>query len=244
MTTMQLRQAVVLVGGLGTRLWPATQKMPKPLLDIGGRPFLDYLLADLVRQGIADILLLAGYLGEQVAERYHGLRIGGVRLAVVIETAPAGTAGALVGARDLLASHFVLMNGDTLFDAGIAALAAMPVADPWLVRIALRRVGDGERYGNVILRGNQITAFRDKVASRGPALIHGGIAIVDRELLAKIGLPPVSLECDVLPALAREGLVYGKQFDGYFIDIGVPDTLAQAMLDLPGRPVLKMPRAV
>src|SRR6185312_10130053 len=100
---VMLRQAVILVGGLGTRLGERTRMMPKPMLDVGGRPFLDTLIDELARYDVFDeILLLAGYRAESIQTRYEGAVRGRARLAVSLEQAPLGTAGALVHAEDRL----------------------------------------------------------------------------------------------------------------------------------------------
>ncbi len=114
-----ISQCVILVGGLGTRLGELTRETPKPLLPVGTKPFLDYLIARAARFGFTDIVLLAGYLGNQMLDRYSGnQRIAGrdVRIRVVVESEPAGTGGALTYLSNIADEYFVLMNGDSWID--------------------------------------------------------------------------------------------------------------------------------
>jgi D,D-heptose 1,7-bisphosphate phosphatase len=232
-------QAVILCGGLGTRLGHLTAATPKPLLPVAGRPFLDVLLFEIGRHGIKDVLLLGGFEGEQI-ERYAkscpaAARFG-LNVNVVVEQTPAGTGGALKGAADLLASTFLLINGDTWFDVNLLDLAPGPMAGAgdWLISMSLRRVPDASRYGLVSLRGATVTSLSEKPPSGGPGVINGGVSLVRRDILEF--LPPSgSLENDVLPGLAQRGLVAGAVRDGYFIDIGVPSDFESAQTEIPAR---------
>lgn len=211
-------QAVILVGGRGTRLGAVTDVCPKPLVDVGGRPFLDYLIAELVRHGFTDILLLAGYLADQLKAleaRAAGL---GCRIRCLVEPSPAGTGGALMQARDHLAEQFLLLNDDSLFAINYLDLCLPPagLADA-VGAVALRRMADTGRYGRVELSGAAITDFAEKGAG-GAGLINGGIYWLRRSVLDWIDTVPASLEQDVLPRLARAGRLTGKSYDGFFIE--------------------------
>lgn len=229
------RQCAILVGGLGTRLGERTRQIPKPLLDVGGRPFLDYLIADLVRFGFSDIRLLAGHRAEVVKDYAQAAASRfGVVISCIVETAPAGTAGALVGAADELDPWFLLINGDSYFDFNVLDLVRdMPGDGARLARVALRRVADAGRYGIVETEGERITAFAERPGTAGSGVINAGIYWMSREVLGCIPALPCSLERDVLPGLAREGRLDGRCYDGAFIDIGVPDDFARAQTALP-----------
>lgn len=144
-----MRQAVILVGGRGTRLGDLARDVPKPLVPIAGDTrFLDYLLSNVARHGVTDILLLAGHLANVVADRYDGARIQGASVRVIAEPAPAGTAGALRYAANQLDDVFLMMNGDSFFDVNYLALeTALRESD--VGAMALRRVSDAGRYGRV-----------------------------------------------------------------------------------------------
>jgi D-glycero-D-manno-heptose 1,7-bisphosphate phosphatase len=229
-----IRQACILVGGKGTRLGDLTRTVPKPLLEIAPDiTFLDIVIAELARQGFTDVVLLAGHLGNVVRERYDGRGVGAARVRVLIEPEPRGTGGALTCARDLLAPRFLLLNGDSFFDINMCALAAEPLAANVEGLLALRRVADPARYGTVELTGSRITGFREKnPAAIGPALINAGIYVLAASVADRISTLPCSIETDVFPALAREGRLAGVEREGYFLDIGLPETLAQGRREL------------
>src|SRR6516225_5518811 len=228
-----IRQACILVGGKGTRLGDLTRTVPKPLLDIApGTTFLDLVIGELARQGFTDLLLLAGHLGDVVRERYDGRTIAAAHVRVVVEPEPRGTGGALTCAREFLEPRFLLLNGDSFFDINMRALAAEPMADVEGL-IALRRIADPARYGTVALTGNRITGFREKnPAVTGPALINAGIYVLRASVIDRISTLPCSIETDIFPALAREGRLAGAEREGYFLDIGLPETLAQGRREL------------
>jgi NDP-sugar pyrophosphorylase family protein len=229
------RQAAILVGGRGTRLGALAADVPKPLMPIDGASvFLDEALAAIVRHGYDDIILLAGHLHEQFIARYGAAKFQGASVRIVVEDGPAGTAGALAVARDLLDPVFLLANGDTLFDIELRRLDAMLAPDA-VAALALRRVPDTGRYGRVEVSGQRIVGFHEKEAVGREGLINGGMALCRREILSFIGATPCSIEQDVYPRLAREGRLMGEEFAGYFIDIGLPETLAQARRELPAR---------
>jgi D-glycero-D-manno-heptose 1,7-bisphosphate phosphatase len=236
MTSEPIRQACILVGGKGTRLGALTRTIPKPLIEIGDNAvFLDIVLEQLARQGFDDIVLLAGHLGDLVRARYDGLRRGAARLRVIVEGEPRGTAGALVAAREVLAPRFLLLNGDSLFDIDLRAMWAEGGAADRDAVIALYRVPDASRYGSVALDGERIVRFIEKSQVAGPALISAGIYALRSDIVERVHALPCSIETDIFPALAAEGRLYGRVFGGYFIDIGLPETLQQARRELAAR---------
>ncbi|TBW32965.1 HAD-IIIA family hydrolase [Siculibacillus lacustris] len=235
---MSSLQCVILCGGLGTRLGALTAVTPKPLLAVAGEPFLETLIFELGRQGIHDVLLLAGFQAEKIvafAEASPAARRFGMTVEVSVEPAPAGTAGALRQAADRLADTFFLINGDTWFDVSLLALwAAFEARAPGVLgAVALRRVDDAGRYGSVDVDGDRITGFREKQPGGGAGLINGGNYLLSKEILERVA-PVSSLERDVLPDLAAEGRLIGGAFDdAYFIDIGLPETYERAQTEIP-----------
>lgn len=232
---MTTRQAVFLVGGKGTRLGALAAATPKPLLEIApGLRFLDVVLEEAARHGFGDIVLLAGHLGDQVESIYQGRSVFGATVRVVREPDPQGTGGALRLAREALAPTFLMANGDSLFDINLRALAT-DLAPSATARLALREVADPARYGAVALQDTQVTGFSEKNAAlTGPALINGGLYHMRREILEWIE-GPCSIEQDVFPRLAAAGRLEGRQFGGYFLDMGLPDSFAQACREVPAR---------
>lgn len=225
-----LRQAAILVGGLGSRLGERTKLVPKPMLDIGGRPFLDTLIDELVRYGVFDeILLLAGHKAEIVETHYAAAVRGQTRIVVSRETEPLGTGGALVHARDLLHDRFLLLNGDSLFDFNLLDLVAR--AQDGRVHMALRDGVVGDRYGRVVLDGDVVRDFiAPGAGATGP--VNAGIYVIDKSVLDDIATLPASLEQEIFPGLARSGALRGTAYRGYFIDIGIPDDFARADREL------------
>lgn len=225
-----LKQAVILVGGLGTRLGERTKATPKPMLPVGGRPFLDTLIDEIARYDAFDeILLLAGHKAESIVARYDGTARGRARLAVSLEQAPLGTAGALVHAAGSLQERFLLLNGDSFFDFNILDLTTR--ARESLVHMALRADVVGDRFGRVMLDGDRVRSFiAPGQGAAGP--VNAGVYVIDRSILARVGGLPASLEQDVFPALAAAGAMTGTSYRGYFIDIGIPEDFARADVEL------------
>jgi D,D-heptose 1,7-bisphosphate phosphatase len=233
-----IRQAAVLCGGLGTRLGALTKRTPKPLLPVDGAPFLDILLFELGRHGIRRVLLLASYGADQIAEYAASTSLKGqfgLDIELAIEPERAGTGGAIWHARDRLEDTFFLLNGDSWFDINLLELAGRLAKNPSAkMAIALRRVADASRYGVAALAGDRIARFEHRPHGSGTALINGGVYLSRRNLIG--GLPPrSSLEEDVFPVLAREGALIGVPLEGYFIDIGVPESYARAQREVPSR---------
>lgn len=236
MSEAPIRQAVILVGGKGTRLGEITRDIPKPMLPIASdRPFLDHLLEMVERHGYQDIVLLAGHLGDCVTEAYDGRRIGGAAVRVLREPEPLGTGGALTVARAVLDEWFLLMNGDAMFDINLRALEQTARQSGVLATLALRMVPDVSRYGRVVEVDGRVTQFLEKDPNHnGPGTINGGIYVLKRELLDLIGQLPCSIEQDVFPLLVQRGQIAGACFGGYFLDVGIPEALETGHRELPG----------
>lgn len=232
-----VRQCAVLVGGLGTRLGSIVADVPKPMLPVAGRPFLWWLLREVSRYGIDDVVLLTGHLSEVVEQALPELVAAlpkPMTVRVSREPVRAGTGGALHHAAGLLQDRFLLLNGDSFFDCGLGTLLAAPPEPGVLGRLMLRAVPDLSRFGVVELDGARVTAFRPQADRAGPGLINAGVYVLDRAILEHVR-PQCSLEHDVLPHLAAAGRLRGLAGDGWFIDIGIPDDLRRGQADLPAR---------
>jgi D-glycero-D-manno-heptose 1,7-bisphosphate phosphatase len=224
---------------MGTRLGELTRETPKPLLPVGGRPFLAYQIDWLARSGVGEIIVSTGYLPDQFAAFFAGNRWNDphgdrIRVSEAREDVRAGTAGALALAADRLAERFLLVNGDTYFDCDLAPIlgAAERLPDGHML-LTVREVEDAARYGRIQLGGEgRVTRFSEK-EKPGPGLISTGIAVLDRSVLDLIDKVPCSLEHDVYPRLVEEGRLHAISADGYFIDIGLPDTYGKAQQELP-----------
>lgn len=216
--------AVVLAGGLGTRLRPVVADRPKVLAEVNGRPFLDYLLDQLTAAGIRRIVLCTGYMAETVRSLL-GTRYGDAELEYSVESELLGTGGALRLALPLLASDPVLvLNGDSYCDVDLRAFAATHDRRGAVASLALAEVTDIRRYGAVdVAADGTITAFEEKGSRSGLGLINAGVYLLELSTIASIAAHEmVSLERDIFPGLIGNGL-YGDTRTGRFIDIGVPD---------------------
>lgn len=216
--------AVVLAGGLGTRLRSVVADRPKVLAEVNGRPFLCYLLDQLTTAGIRRIVLATGYMAETVSS-ILGARYHDADLRYSVETEPLGTGGALRLALPHLDTDPVLvLNGDSFCAVDLATFAVAHAQRNAVASLALATVADISRYGAVDLAADgAITAFEEKGERRGQGLINAGIYLLQRSTFAAIPAGvAVSLERDVFPGLISNGL-YGFTQTGRFIDIGVPD---------------------
>jgi len=228
-----MRQAVILVGGRETR---PDAFAPNPLIPIRGDVrFLDYLVENIARHGFEEILLLADPLADKVVERYSGRSVRGGQLQVIPVPAQAGTAGALIHARERLDDVFLMSHGDSFLDMNYLALSGA-LEDNVIGALTLREVDDARHFGRVSLEGNRITAFHEKDASStGPALVSGGVYALRRSILDRVSELPCSIETDIFPQLLAGGQLSGLKIDGFFIDIGLPEPLQEGRTGLPDR---------
>ena len=223
-------QAVILAGGLGTRLRPILGDLPKPLAPVCGRPFLEYQIETLKAAGFDRLVLCVGYRHDLIEAHFGDGRALGVHIVYSVESQALGTGGALRLARPHLDTTCLVLNGDTYFAADFARLVAQH-ATP--VTLAMIRVPDAGRYGSLSVDGHgYITHFNEKSAG-GPGLINAGVYVFSSAALDHLpGQTPLSLETDVFPELARQRLLRGCALDGYHLDIGTPDSYARFEQDV------------
>jgi D-glycero-D-manno-heptose 1,7-bisphosphate phosphatase len=177
--------------------------------------------------------MCVGYLADAVEAVYGVAAPFGLRIQFSREATPAGTGGALALARAHLDETFFVLNGDTILDLDLGALASVLAADSnALGSLALRQVPETGRFGRVTMAHGRITGFAEKSLD-GPGLINGGVYCLKRAALDGLPSPPCSLEKDLFPRLAGERRLLGNPCDGYFIDIGLPETIARAQTELP-----------
>jgi D,D-heptose 1,7-bisphosphate phosphatase len=223
------RSCAILVGGFGTRLGELTRTVPKPLLPVNGAPFLDHLLLEVARHGFTDVRLLAGHLGDQL-RTYNGTRsLAGreVQITVHVEAQPMGTAGALLPLAGTTNDTILLLNGDSWCDIDLRAFASS-LPDWAVARLALNRTTDLSRFGVVEFDDGRITRFSSYGTSAKAGFINAGVYLLRRSLIDSIKSTPCSLERDIYPSLAQEGLLAAWRTESLFIDIGIPDDYAVA----------------
>jgi D-glycero-alpha-D-manno-heptose 1-phosphate guanylyltransferase len=216
--------AVLLAGGLGTRLKSVVSDRSKVVATVNGRPFLHFLLDQLAATGIRRVILCTGHLALNVRELI-GDNYGPIKLEYSTETEPLGTGGALRLALPLLSSDPVLvMNGDSFCDINLQLFSANHFKSQATASLALVSVDEIKRYGAVNISTNGIvTNFEEKGLRQGKGLINAGIYLLSKENIANIPAgKAVSLERDVFPELIGNGL-HGFPFSVKFIDIGIPD---------------------
>jgi NDP-sugar pyrophosphorylase family protein len=222
--------AAILAGGLGTRLRSRLADRPKVLAPVHGRPYLAYLLEQLAGAGIRDIVLLTGYRADQIHSTF-GDSYSGLRLTHSPEPSPLGTAGSLRWALPHLSTPTILLlNGDSY--------CAVSLPDFWEfhhdrcadLSLVLVPNEDCSRYGRVALGpGDRVLRFEEKSQTGGQAWVNAGIYLLNRSLIHKIPAgAPASLERELCPAWAAGRRCFGFRSDAPFLDIGTPESYAQA----------------
>lgn len=233
-------QAILLAGGLGTRLRSVVSDRPKPMALIGDKPFLEYVVCELSRHGITDIIFAVGYKGSMVEEYFgDGSRFemaDGQRMTVryAYEEELLGTAGAIKNAGRLVTEDaFFVLNADTLYQIDYGKLVRLQKEKELDMALVLRLVPDVSRYGQAVMEDGYLTGFNEKAKEAGPGTINGGVYRMKRELLEDIPEGKVSLENDMIPKWLSGGMRLGGFVnDGYFIDIGVPEDYYRFMKDV------------
>ena len=221
-------EAVILAGGLGTRLRGVIGEIPKCLAPVDGKPFLQYQLEWLARFDFTHVVLSVGYLREQIVD-FVGSREWPFAISYAVEKEPLGTGGGIrLALQKCRGKKVYVLNGDTFYNVDLDTLDfTAPVT------LALNPMRDFDRYGAVDWDGDLVTAFREK-RHCDEGLINGGVYAIDRSQLDMSLFPRTySFEREVLEPLADYGLVAGVRQEGYFIDIGVPEDYARAQRELP-----------
>jgi len=231
-------QAIVLVGGEGTRLQPLTLTVPKPALTLVDRPFLAYMIEWLAGHGVTEVVLACGFLPDVLREALVGEEErAGVTIRYVVEPERRGTAGAIRFAADELGAdlddRFLALNGDVLTDLDLTAVLRTHAERGARATLGLHPVEDSSAYGLVHSGAEgEVLEFLEKTGKQAPGEINAGMYVLERSVLDLI--PPgeeVSIERDVFPRLVGEGL-YGQRLDGYWMDIGTPERYLQASWDI------------
>jgi mannose-1-phosphate guanylyltransferase len=230
-------QAIVLVGGEGTRLRPLTDDVPKPALTLVDRPFLAYMIEWLAAHGVTEAVLACGFLPDVLREALGEGEHAGVRLTYVTEPDRRGTAGAIRFAADALGDklddRFLALNGDVLTDLDLTALMRAHEERGARATIALYPVEDSSAYGLVSVDGDGgVTEFVEKTGEAVPGEINAGAYFLERSVLDLI--PPereVSIEREIFPRLVGNGLG-AMRLDGYWMDIGTPERYLQVSWDI------------
>lgn len=220
-------EALLLVGGLGTRLQPVVSDRPKPMAEVHQRPFVTFLLDQLIAADVRHAVLCTGHLGDRVRE-ILGSHYRGLALTYSTETIPLGTAGALrLAVQHTASSHVLAMNGDSFFGIPLEALLAFQLERPSQPALAARKVADTSRFGHLTLsEDHTVQAFHEKRAGAGSGWINAGIYVMPRAAILAFPEGPLSLERDIFPTWT--GMLRAYPGQGPFLDIGTPESYAAA----------------
>lgn len=222
--------AVLLVGGMGTRLRAVLPSTPKPLASIGGRSFLELLIRQLRYQGIRRLVMCTGYLADQIENRFRDGSAWDVSIEYSREPHALGTAGAVKLAEPYLrdASEFLVVNGDSFLEITFHQLIRFHREHSALASLAVWKANNTARYGTVRMRADgRVTGFAEKTGTESPGMINAGVYVFSRAVLEHVPEGVSSLERDALPRLLDRG-VYALEQHGMFIDIGTPEDYARA----------------
>lgn len=228
-----ITEAIILAGGLGTRLRSVVADVPKCMAPVKGKPFLAYIIAYLQKQGIQRFVFSLGYKSE-IVTNYLDANFASLEKVYVTEDEPLGTGGAIKAAcQYVLGKDVLVFNGDTFFDIDLKRLSDFHIQHTAVCSVALKPMINFSRYGTVeVSSTNSITAFREKQFCES-GLINGGIYALHAKELLTAALPEkFSFEKDFLEAQTGSGKFFATVFDNYFIDIGIPEDYERANHEL------------
>ena len=229
--------AILLVGGMGTRLHPLTLKTPKPMLQVAGVPFTEHQIRKAADAGITEIILATSYKSELFEPYFGDGERFGIKIKYAVEKSALGTGGGIRNAANLLADcdQVVIFNGDVLSGHDLAAQLAFHKKNQADITLYLTQVEDARAYGCVeLLENKQIKSFLEKMENPISNLINAGCYIFNRQIIDQIPQNKVvSVERDTFPnLLANNAKVFGYLDNSYWLDIGTPAALVKASADL------------
>ena len=226
-------KGIVLCGGLGTRLGDLTRETPKPLVPVAGRPFLAYVLDQLLLAQVDEIVLAVSFQWQQV-QALIGDNWAGVKVSYSVEHQALGTGGAIRQAmRQVGVTEALVVNGDTLLKFNALDLLCFAYERDADVAIVLKETEDTSRFGKVAVNATgRIIAFEEKNGQSARGLINSGVYYVKDLVFGLMHQKTFSFENDVLASLTPGLAIYGMPTDAYFIDMGVPEDLARARVEL------------
>ena len=231
MKTKYCTEAVILAGGLGSRLRTEVPELPKCMAPVAGKPFIDHVINHLKNHGVKHFVFALGHMSDVMIEHLISTYQAELEMTLAVEEHPLGTGGAICYAAQFVkGDDFFALNGDSLFAMDPQNLKFL---DGEMCVVGLKVMENFERYGTVVLGENGfITSFIEKQAVQ-KGLINGGLYRLDKKRLMSLGLPEkFSFEKDFLEVFCLKKEIRGRIEDAYFIDIGVPEDFRQASLDL------------
>jgi len=229
------REAIILAGGLGTRLQHLIPDLPKPMAPVNNKPFLFYILEELNHHSFKHVVLSIGYKADSITN-YFGTQFKNIKLTYSFEETPLGTGGAIKKSLALTYSDSVfVINGDTFFKVDFSGMEVQHQNQKGTVTLAAKPLNNFDRYGTLTIKGDRIIAFHEKKYTQ-QGLINGGIYLLNKSLLPISSWPETfSFEKDFLETGFHRNRFIAYLSEGYFIDIGIPEDYAQANLDFKNR---------
>ena len=223
-------EALILCGGLGKRLRPRVADRPKALVPVRGRPFLAYQLDWLGANGISRVTLAAGYLGDQIDKFSCRWSDDRLKLAVVRESEPLGSGGAIVNAVEaakIEGSRLLIVNGDTLLDFDVGPLLCQHIETAAKATLVVDKVKDVAPFGTVDLVESRICGFRQATGLHEAGVVSAGAYVLEQTEIASLPKQPFSMEMDCFPIMAAEGTLFAYRLPAghSFLDIGTPEAL-------------------
>jgi D-glycero-alpha-D-manno-heptose 1-phosphate guanylyltransferase len=228
-----MKEAIILAGGLGTRLRAALPDLPKCMAPVGGKPFISHLVDHFRFRGVERFILSLGYKHE-IIEEYFTAHYPDADVQFSIEQEPLGTGGAVrLACRKATAGSVLVLNGDTYFGVDPDGLAELHGQKNAHCTLSLKPMKDFDRYGVVILDKDQVVSSFEEKRHYSSGLINGGVYMLRRESFLQEDLPEkFSFESDYLERFCGRRSFYGFIQDSYFIDIGIPDDYRRAETEL------------
>ncbi len=230
---MNTKEAIVLAGGLGTRLKTVLPGIPKCMAPVNGKPFLKYVLDYLISQGINKVILSVGYRKDQIIN-YFGDSYKSLTIKYGIENEPLGTGGAVkLAYNHCIQDQVFILNGDTYFVPDLELMAKLHIQSEADITIAVKQLPETGRYGLVHADLNgRITDFREKEKSKGSGWINGGIYLINRQIINDFSKKIFSMENDIFKTCFSELRMQAFKTEAEFLDLGIPEdyTKAQSMI--------------
>lgn len=226
-------EAIILAGGLGTRLKPITKDMPKPMVLIGNKPFLAILLDYLITQSVQRVILSVGYKAEKIIE-YFQHEYKSCEIVYSVETESLGTGGAILYALEKVksANNIFILNGDTFFPVNFKNIYDFHSHKQADITIAIKPMNNFDRYGTVTLENDRIIGFTEKKKTNF-GYINGGIYLLRKNIFDNFSMSSkFSFENDFLSHFYDKMNLYGYVDNHYFIDIGIPEDYHKANYEI------------
>jgi len=215
----------ILAAGLGTRLGDITKNIPKPMVDINGKPFLEFILKIYKKQGFKEFVFCIGYKHEIIEKYFKNGKKFGVKIKYSIGSKPLGTAGEIKNAKKYIDDTFIVVNGDTLINFELQKMIDFHKKNNATITIACSKSNSEGRSGGVTLQNNRITSFDEKTEK---SFINAGVYVCNKQIiqiLNKINKETISFEQDIFPLLCQSKKLFGYITNKKFIDIGIPKSL-------------------